>query len=319
MASDGLGWPVIRLHLPLSLSLVAGSLLSGPLEGDGLGEGDGLDGAVLGGEGFVFDEVSGKLGMSAQHGARTGGGAFNGCASVGACGESGGYRSGPRGYVKRGTGEGGKGGWGTTGSSAAGLKTSSSLPAIPVKSFILTGSRAHPHAALVMTGKHKHAGAQPEIAGAQPEMSPLPLHSPQGSARSPNTARSPGTARSPSTALVVTLSDESVVTSAAVEEPNVPARIRRAGAQHGVRLSAQYGASSSGPSLVSLGRGGGEGAGAGGGMVGVGGGMAGRHSAVARVRSSGCPDVRDDDLNPARLACKCSSRRGAPPFPTGAR
>jgi hypothetical protein len=144
--------------------------------------------------------------------------------------------------------------------------------------------------------------------------------------------------------LVVTLSDESVVTSAAVEEPNVPARIRRAGAQHGVRLSVQYGASSSGPSLVSLGRGGGEGAGAGGGMAGVGGGMAGRHSAVARVRSSGCPDVREDDLNPARLACKCSPRRGsslphrcemtiwirpalhasahhgaAPPFPTGAR
>jgi hypothetical protein len=311
---------------------VAGSLLSGPLEGDGLGEGDGLDGAVLGGEGFVFDEVSGKLGMPAQHGARTGGGPFNGGASVGACGDSGGYRSGPRGYVKRGTGEGGKGGWGTTGSSAAGLKTSSSLPAIPVKSFILTGSRSHPHAALVMTGKHKHAGAQPEIAGAQreiagaqreiagaqPEMSPLPSHSPQGSARSPSTARSPNTARSPSTALVVTLSDESVVTSAAVEEPNVPARIRRAGAQHGVRLSAQYGASSSGPSLVSLGRGGGEGAGAGGGMAGVvggmagaGGGTAGRHSAVARVRSSGCPDVRDDDLNPARRACKCSPRRGA--------
>ena len=39
--------------------------------------------------------------------------------------------------------------------------------------------------------------------------------------------------------------------------------------------------------------------------------MAGRHSAVARVRSSGCPDVREDDLNPARLACKCSPRRGA--------
>ena len=306
-----------------------------------LGEGDGLDGAVLGEE-FVFDEVSEKLGMSAQHGARTGGSAFNGCASVGACGESGGYRSGPRGYVKRGTGEGGcgessgymkrgtgeggKGGWGTTGSSAAGLKTSRSLPAIPVKSFVLTGSRAHPHAALVMTGKHKHAGAQPEIAGAQPEMSPLPLHSPQGSAGLPNTARSP------STALVVTLSEESMVTSAAVEEPNVPARIRRtgaqhgAGAQHGVRFSAQYGASSSGP--PSLGRGGGEGAGAGGmagvggGMVGVGegmarvgGGMAGKHSAVARMRSSGCPDVRDDDLNPARLACKCSPRRGAFPSP----
>ena len=225
-----------------------------------MGEGDGL-----GGEGFVFDEVSEKLGISAQHGARTGGGPFNGCASVGTCGESSGYRPGPRGYMKRGTGEGGKGGWGTTGSSAAGLKTSSSLPAIPVKSFVLSGSRSHPHAALVMTGKRKHAGAQPEMSGAQPEMSGAqPEISPQGSARSPTTARSPNTA------LVMTLSAAFEEPNRALEEPHVPARIRRAGgagAQHGVRLSAHDGASSSGSLLVSSGR---RGEGAGGGMAGGG-------------------------------------------------
>ena len=57
-------------------------------------------------------------------------------------------------YMRRGGGGGGKGGWGNTWR-AGGLQTSSSLPAIPIKSVVLTGPRSQPKAAVIMSVKER--------------------------------------------------------------------------------------------------------------------------------------------------------------------